>query len=317
MIEDNALTLVDVGAAGGVADRWRRFKRLRTVGFEPFAEEFSKLEPSANSRWFPTALHERPGPAQLLIMGHATNISLLEPNWDLIESLCYDVSDFRVLRTAAVECETLDRVCAGQRIRPDALKLDTQGTELWVLRGAETVLRDSLFSVETEVEFLPLYKDQPLFTDVHAHLASRGFQLMDYGNVVHIKGRRTMGRGGVKSNMVAADALYFKSIAEVRRESEAGRGPALEAVVAVCAAYGYEDYAIELCLHLAETVPSARDEARLRLQQLSDPALSERIRQFLGDFHFSHELSLKCVRPLDRLLHAVKGAHWVGRLGNR
>jgi hypothetical protein len=56
----------------------------------------------------------------------------------------------------------------------DFLKLDVQGAELLVLEGAVARLADILV-VHVEVEFLPLYKNQPLFADIDAFLRAQGF----------------------------------------------------------------------------------------------------------------------------------------------
>jgi len=63
---------------------------------------------------------------------------------------------------------------------PDLVKLDVQGYELEVLRGAEETLRTTR-AVLTEVSFREYYRGQPLFHDVVAFLATRGFLLQALG----------------------------------------------------------------------------------------------------------------------------------------
>ncbi len=55
----------------------------------------------------------------------------------------------------------------------DFLKIDVQGSELSVFNGARERLKRAV-AVHTEVCFLPLYKDQPLFGDIDIDLRSRG-----------------------------------------------------------------------------------------------------------------------------------------------
>lgn len=59
---------------------------------------------------------------------------------------------------------------------PDVLKIDTQGTELDVLRGAGHLL-DSVLAVEMEVEFVPQYLGQALFSEVDQFMRQQGFTL--------------------------------------------------------------------------------------------------------------------------------------------
>ena len=47
-------------------------------------------------------------------------------------------------------------------INPDFVKLDTQGTELYILKGMQHTLTRSIFGVEAEVQFIEMYRGQPL-----------------------------------------------------------------------------------------------------------------------------------------------------------
>jgi len=63
--------------------------------------------------------------------------------------------------------------------RVDALWMDIQGAELMALKGfGELLQRVGLISLEAE--FVEIYKDQPLFADVHAFLRKRGFLLVGF-----------------------------------------------------------------------------------------------------------------------------------------
>jgi len=62
----------------------------------------------------------------------------------------------------------------------DFIKLDTQGSELDILKGSDKILRSPLIGLEIEMEFISLYKDQPLFGDVVNFLGSKNFQFIDF-----------------------------------------------------------------------------------------------------------------------------------------
>ncbi|MBI4625076.1 MAG: FkbM family methyltransferase [Verrucomicrobia bacterium] len=94
----------------------------------------------------------------------------------------------------------------------DFLKLDTQGAELLVLAGAQATLQNALV-VQTEVEFVPLYKRQPLFADIDSYLRARGFAFhrlsfvqgrtfkpMVHNNDIHAS----------MSQMLWGDAIYIR-----------------------------------------------------------------------------------------------------------
>lgn len=59
--------------------------------------------------------------------------------------------------------------------RPTMLKVDVQGGELAVLEGIRAI--ELIDAIYVELSFVELYVGQPLFEDVRAHLADRGFVL--------------------------------------------------------------------------------------------------------------------------------------------
>ena len=67
----------------------------------------------------------------------------------------------------------------GDVIKPDFVKLDTQGTELYILEGMQHTLKRAIFGVEVEVEFIEMYKNQPLFNEVDIFMRKLGFHLFD------------------------------------------------------------------------------------------------------------------------------------------
>lgn len=57
----------------------------------------------------------------------------------------------------------------------DFVKIDVQGAELSVFQSGERVMRNAVL-VQTEVEFVELYENQPLFADIDPLLRSYGYQ---------------------------------------------------------------------------------------------------------------------------------------------
>ena len=77
----------------------------------------------------------------------------------------------------------------------DVLKLDLQGSELRALRGAEGLLRRrAIRLVAAEVNFVPLYRDMPLFWNVSAYMLSLGYALNGLYDLHH----RRDGSGGLR-----------------------------------------------------------------------------------------------------------------------
>lgn len=81
--------------------------------------------------------------------------------------------------STALSMTTLDEITEGTKFsQPDFLKLDVQGYELNVLKGAQKTL-STAEAVLMEVNLLPIYVDAPLLHDVTAFMAERDFRLYD------------------------------------------------------------------------------------------------------------------------------------------
>jgi FkbM family methyltransferase len=251
LLPEHPVVLADAGAAGGIHERWSILDQgLRVLGFEPDQRAFDILPQQDDRVWINAALTDREGNATLLVTRHQTNTSLLPPNRHIVDRIYQSPSDFDVVKEVIVPCTTLDAASRAAKLDVTALKADTQGTELAILQGAERCLRETLLVVELEVEFTPLYSGQPLFADVDAFMRERGFMLFDLGNLLCHKWRRSHRIGGHKGQLLAADALYFRTPESLFQFAGAtqDRVALLARYWAVCAAYGYTDLAFEVAL---------------------------------------------------------------------
>jgi FkbM family methyltransferase len=145
----------------------------RTVGFEPVGAECDKLNAMGRTgrTYLPYFVGDGSERTFYLTNTGATS-SLYEPNTRLLKRFTHLEELTRTVETSRVRTHRLDDI--PEVGGADYLKLDVQGAELDVLRGAERLLGSTLI-VETEVEFVPMYVDQPLFADVDRHLRARGF----------------------------------------------------------------------------------------------------------------------------------------------
>ncbi len=195
----------------------------RVTGFEPNPAEFKKLA-------------GRPGPYRYLqhFLGdggiatfHLTRYpgcaSLLEPDpsvINLFETMgCEQDGNFRVVRTERVQTTRLDDLPPD--IKADYIKIDVQGAELMILRNGPRLLAKSLV-VETEAEFIPLYRGQPLFGDLQCFLREQGFVLHKF---VDLGGRpfrpvRPKNVFAPMSQAMWADAVFVRDFSRLDRYSE-------------------------------------------------------------------------------------------------
>ncbi len=246
MIKQIPFTLVDIGASGGIQDKWRGFAALNFYGFEPDSRGVVDVRKNGRETWITCGVAGTSGTFNFNLLREQCNSSLLKPNLHTISQLAYDIRDFDLIRQIAIPCETLNEICSKLTIDPDMIKLDTQGSEFEILEGGLKVLDKSILAAEIEVEFLPLYENQKLFADVDSFMRAKGFVLMDLGNQLYVKGKHSEKLNQRKGFLVAADALYFRSIETLIAQIDTFTVQKLLSLLPICKAYGYLNFAFEL-----------------------------------------------------------------------
>lgn len=172
--------VVDIGAnpEDGITPPY--FPLLETgdvdvIGFEPNAACLAKLnaKKKSNETYFPYTIGD--GQRRTLHWCRAPGMSsLLEPNEAVMKLLHGFPAYAKVLATTDVETVRLDDI--PETVGTEFIKIDVQGGELIALSGATRRLKDVL-AVHTEVMFIPMYKDQPLFADIESFMRQQGFIL--------------------------------------------------------------------------------------------------------------------------------------------
>lgn len=172
--------VIDVGAHRG------KFYRLlrEDVGFsgpvvsvEPIAELASALEKRAQRergwRVSRCALGAASGSARLNVMVRSDFSSLLQPS----EAETGQFSGLNaVARTEEVPVRTLDELASGGGFGAQRLyvKLDTQGYDLEVLRGAARTL-PQVVALQSEISFVPIYAGMPAWRESIERICALGF----------------------------------------------------------------------------------------------------------------------------------------------
>jgi len=145
----------------------------RVTGFEPQQAALRELErkKGPNERYLPYAVGD--GAAHTLNMCRAPGMtSLLQPDPKTLDLFGALKPLAEVIERIPVQTRTLDEIAEVERL--DFLKIDVQGGELAVFQGGTARLSQAV-AIQTEVSFVTLYRDQPVFGEVDLELRGQGF----------------------------------------------------------------------------------------------------------------------------------------------
>lgn len=171
--------VVHVGANIGQERDAYATHNLNVLWFEPNPEAFKKLENNIadlqNQIAFPFLLTDRDDANYLLHVtnGHGQASSILEMGEQI--RLYPDFTCVRDVEALSLTLDTFFRDVPGIRNNFQFLVIDTQGSELFVLKGATRTLKHLQF-VEVETSPLEMYKGGCLEQEVIDFMMSQGFK---------------------------------------------------------------------------------------------------------------------------------------------
>ena len=185
--------ILDVGGnKGQSARRYRRMFPTATVhSFEPLPETYEKLRRTA-SRLQKVATHQvaladSPGNREFHVSPDfgETNSLLQRPQ----TGRRYYPRGAELTQTTTVEVTTVDIFCATRGIEAiDLMKIDVQGGELLVLRGAQGLLAShAIGAILCELAFTPHYEQGVLYHDLARFLESFGYTIFDFDRVTRAR----------------------------------------------------------------------------------------------------------------------------------
>ena len=182
------LVVLDIGCRWGFSPLWDVLgDHVSLIGFDADEAEIRRLEAEhgrPNRRFVARTLGAEHGRALLYRTREPGASSVFKPEVEHVRHFP-EWDGWRIEDQVVLEVTTLDDWLASAEVsRVDSMKLDTQGSELRVLRGGEHALRTARH-VEVEVSFNETSQGAPLFGEVDVFLRERGFALWRLRDLVH------------------------------------------------------------------------------------------------------------------------------------
>jgi FkbM family methyltransferase len=149
------------------------------ISFEPLSSAFKLLKEKAKNddKWevINCAIGDVSEKAEINIAGNSYSSSILS----MLESHEKSAPESKYVGREIIDVNTLDNMIDDLSI--DAgniyLKIDTQGFENKVIKGAEKAL-NRIDTIQLEMSLVPLYKDEFLFNELYNLLHSKGYTLV-------------------------------------------------------------------------------------------------------------------------------------------
>ena len=188
LLSGKKIIALDVGAQGGfnsdqfIANKYSHF--FEPILVEPIEAEAEKLK-KKNKYVIENALWSSQTKKKIYILGNRLgSSSMYEPNPDFFELHKIKkkkIQDYKVTRKIEVDCEVLNYSLSKLEINKlDYLKIDTQGSELEILKGIGNY-RPLLLKIEVHIH--SMYKNVPSWNELVDRLYKLNYIIIDWKGI--------------------------------------------------------------------------------------------------------------------------------------
>lgn len=262
-LENVSMTVCNVGSRKLTekddygSQAWGLFAPNLTIyGFDADADACEAANADVEDRqvnWkeqhFPYAISNNIGEATLYVTVDPMCSSLYPPN-EVYLSRFLGLSELVSLDfTIEIETTTLDAIAQAEKIDEiDFIQIDVQGANLNVLQGATSLLEKSILAVQIEVEFSPLYLNEPLFSEIDRFMRAHGFVLFDLA--IARRSRTLLQSQNRPGQVLWGDAFYLRDPLQAEDGAFWKQPDCIFKLACIADILEFTDYSLELLEYL-------------------------------------------------------------------
>lgn len=240
------LIIADVGSTGGLSFLWNKINNyILCYSFDPDIRAEEKLDENIQNH--PTALWSSNTQKNLYLTKFPDASSIYEPNQKLLD-LFLNADSHHVEKKILINTKTIDGICKKKEL-PDFIKVDAEGADLEILKGAKTSLSKSCIGIQIEVQFIERNIGSPLFSEVDSFLRNAGYWIMDLKKESWIRDN-SFYKVTSKPQLIWGDAVYMLTSDEVLKRgyvlSKKERNFFLAKLIMISLIYGFHDYSFQI-----------------------------------------------------------------------
>ncbi|WP_417504434.1 FkbM family methyltransferase [Marinomonas gallaica] len=255
VIADGSFSIVDVGARAGYQDSWDRYGDFVSIfGFEPDLQECQRVNEQSslrNRKCFPNAISNADKSEIFYSARFPACSGLLKADIDYIRRYGF-IDTLESTEECEIECISLDSWAVENSIQKiDFLKVDVEGAELSILKGADSLL-ENIIACDVETWIAPAHIEQADVGKLISYMHKKGFQTFDMELHRHKKtclpeSLHTFNES--RGQLIWSQTLFIRDpVREIQRGSSFWTKENIVKSLMVFSKYNYLDSAIEVVI---------------------------------------------------------------------
>jgi FkbM family methyltransferase len=215
LLDKDKLIILDVGASGNFkANKFNTFfTKLSNIIIYKFDDEKLIVSNLKQDKIFNKMLWSEKKIKVFYETQNKVSSSFFKPNKKILSDFL-NYSAHKIINKKEYEVDKIDSIEELKSI--NFLKVDIEGSELKILKGAENKL-DNLLGLEVEQQFIERYENSPNYLEISSYLINKNFELYFINTESWIKSNND---SNVESNykVVWGDFIYFLTYDKVKEK---------------------------------------------------------------------------------------------------